>query len=260
MIPIFNYTAQQIETFLLVLLRVSGILIVAPIFGHQAVPQQIKIGFALCLSLILVPLVSTVPVSFPQAIIPLGLFLAKELVAGLFIGFTFLLIFYGVEMGGSIVGMQIGFGLVNVIDPQSGQEVSVIGTLQFLLAMLFFLAINGHHIIISSILDSFKIIPPGGVQFSSPVGEKIIRMVAACFVIAIKIAAPLMVTLFLTDVALAMIARTIPQMNVFIVGFPLKIGVGFLMLIFTLPLFSLILERLFMNLDSDVGWLIKYLS
>jgi flagellar biosynthetic protein FliR len=163
-------------------------------------------------------------------------------------------------MGGSLIGMQIGFGLVNVIDPQSGQEVSVIGTLQFLLAMLFFLAVNGHHIIISSIFDSFKIIPPGGVQFSSSAGEKIIQMIAASFVIAIKIAAPLMVTLFLTDIALAIIARTIPQMNVFIVGFPLKIGVGFLMLVFTLPLFSLILERLFTNLDLDVGWLIKYLS
>ncbi|MCJ7507515.1 MAG: flagellar type III secretion system protein FliR [candidate division Zixibacteria bacterium] len=260
MISIFDYTAQQLQTFLLILLRVSGILIAAPIFGHQAVPRQIKIGLALILSFILVPLTSTVAVNFPQEIIPLGFFLAKELIAGLFIGFAFLLIFLGVQMGGSIVGLQIGFGLVSIFDPQSQEQISVIGELQFLLAMLFFLAINGHHILISSIFQSFKIIPPGAIQFSSLAAEKMVSMMAMSFVIAIKIAAPLLVTLFLTDVALGIIARTMPQMNVFIVGFPLKIGVGLLMLVFTLPLFSLILEKLIMNLDLDVGWLINYLS
>ena len=190
----------------------------------------------------------------------MGFFLAKELIAGLFIGFAFLLIFLGVQMGGSLVGLQIGFGLVSVFDPQSQEQTSVIGELQFLLAMLFFLAINGHHILISSIFQSFKIIPPGAIGFSSLAAEKMVSMMAMSFVIAIKIAAPLMVTLFLTDVALGIIARTMPQMNVFIVGFPLKIGVGLVMLVFSLPLFSLILEKLIMNLDLDVGWLINYLS
>ncbi len=260
MIPALDYTAQQIETFLLILLRVSGILIVAPIFGHNAVPRQIKIAFSLFLSLILVPMVNTVGINFPGEIIPLGLFLVKEIVAGFLIGFVFLLIFIGIQMGGSFVGLQMGFGMVNMIDPQSQEQIPVIGELMFLLAMLFFLAIDGHHIIIGSIFQSFKVIPPGSITFSPSAAEKIIRMTAMAFVIALKIAAPLMVTLFLTDIALGIIARTIPQMNVFIVGFPLKIGVGFLMLVFSLPLFGLILEKLIMSLDLDVGCLINYLS
>jgi flagellar biosynthetic protein FliR len=259
MFSIIDFTQTQIEIFLLVLLRVGGILFVAPIFGHKSVPAILKIGFSLILALILVPLVKFNSASLPDSFFSLTLVLGREVACGLLIGFLLLLIFIGVQMAGFLVGLQMGFGIVNIFDPNSQTQISVIGQFKFLIAMLFFLAINGHHILISAIFESFRIIPLGQVNFSPLAIDKIIQMFAQVFAIAIKIEAPVLVTLFLTDVAMAIVARTIPQMNIFIVGFPVKIGVGLFVLAFSLPVFGMILEKLFLGWETNLNQLLHFM-
>ena len=117
---------------------------------------------------------------------------------------------------------------------------------------IIFLAIDGHHAIISALADSYQLLPVGAVSFSGPAGETIIRITAYAFTMAVKISAPIVITLFLVSVSLGVVARTVPQMNIFIVGMPLKIGIGFLVMAMVLPLFKNIVNNTLNYLDSQV--------
>jgi flagellar biosynthetic protein FliR len=190
----------------------------------------------------------------------LGGLAAKEMLIGFIIGYFFSLLFIGVQIGGSIVGYQIGLAIVNVYDPESGGEVSLVGEFWFLVAVLIFLAIDGHHSIISAFADSYRLIPVGVFNFAGSAGEFIIRFSAYSFVMAVKLAAPVIITLFLTEVALGVVARTAPQMNIFIVGLPLKIGVGFLVIATSLPVFRYIVEKTVAFLDGEALTLMKHIG
>jgi flagellar biosynthetic protein FliR len=141
---------------------------------------------------------------------------------------------------------------MEVIDPNSSQGVSIIGQFQFILALLIFLAIDGHHLLINAVVQSFAIVPLGHVAISGATAEIMTRICVDIFAIAVKLSAPVIVTLFLTDVALGIIARTVPQMNVFIVAFPLKIGAGLLILAASLPFFNYVLGKLILGMDRDL--------
>ena len=217
---LLQLSALEFEKLLLVILRVGGIMTVAPIFGHRNVPKMVKIGLILLLSIILLPTLANVPVELPSELFSMTGVLAKEVVAGLAVGFTSLLLFIAVQFAGNIIGLQMGFGIVNVIDPNSQAQVPLIGQFQFILAMLIFLSLNGHHLLISAIANSFQVIPLGQITFTSLTSEILIRAIVDTIALAIKLGAPCIVTLFLLDVSLGIIARTVPQMNIFIVGFP----------------------------------------
>jgi len=147
---------------------------------------------------------------------------------------------------------QLGFALVSMPDVEEGGQVAVVGNFWFLVAMLIFLSIDGHHLVLTAFADSYEIIPPGAVALASSVGELIIKYTAYVFVIALKMAAPVMVALFLTDIALGTIAKTMPTMNVFFVGFPIKIGVGLMVIAMSLPIFSYVLRHAMTYLDGEL--------
>ena len=170
----------------------------------------------------------------------------------LIIGFLFSLFFSGVRMGGGIVGFQMGLLMANVLDPEAGSQISVVAEFWIVIASLIFLAIDGHHAIISAFADSYHLLPVGAVGFSGPAGEVIIRLSAYAFIMAIKISAPIIITLFLVSVSLGVVARTVPQMNIFIVGMPLKIGIGFLVMAMVLPIFKTFVNSTLNYLDNQV--------
>jgi flagellar biosynthetic protein FliR len=175
----------------------------------------------------------------------------KEILLGLLIGLVFQLIFFGARTAGAIIGYQIGFALFSLPDAEEGVQTSILGQFWFLVAALIFLSINGHHLVISAFAESYEAIPPGAAAMGTSVGELIIKSTAYVFVLALKIAAPVMIALFLTDVALGTIAKTMPTMNVFFVGFPVKIGVGLLVMAIALPAFAYVLEKSVMYLDQE---------
>ncbi len=253
---LLQLSALEFEKFLLIVLRVGGIMTVAPIFGHRNIPPIVKIGFILMISIILVPTIPASSISIPPELFSLSAVLIKEVAAGLAIGFISLFLFIAVQFAGNIIGLQMGFGIVNVIDPNSQAQVPLIGQFQFLLTMLIFLAVNGHHLLISAVAGSFKVIPLGQITFSSLSAEIMVRAAVNTLALAIKIGAPCIVTLFLLDVSLGIIARTVPQMNIFIVGFPLKISVGLLMMGLSFPFMSYVFTKLLQGLDSNLNHLI----
>jgi len=151
----------------------------------------------------------------------------------------------------------MGFGVVNVIDPQTQAQVSITAQFHNILAVLIFLAADAHHIIIGAIVQSFDLINPAQVDFSNVTPEIILRYFSTMFVIAIKIAAPIMAILFFLSVGLGLVARTVPQMNVFIVGFPLQIGVGLLMVALAMPFFSIVLQNQISEMPARLVGLMK---
>ena len=244
------------EGFLLVIGRTSGLFISGPVLSGRQIPIQVKILLIIFLSGMIAfvnPVITEVPITHA------GMFfmaLGLEVLIGYTLGFVAYVIFAGIQLAGQMMDMQMGFGIVNVIDPQSGTQVPLIGNFQYLVAIMVFLGINGHHLLLRALNDSYHFIPVLGANFDGQFFEFIMGMGLYMFAIGLKLAAPVVAALFMADLALGFIARTVPQMNVFVVGLPLKIGAGLVMVMLTLPVFiwftQVLMERLFGYLDNMI--------
>jgi flagellar biosynthetic protein FliR len=252
-----NIGATKLQLLILMSMRIGGLLMTAPVFSHRSIPRQIVLAMTLGLAVVLLPLMSGNGLPQVNSLIQLTILCLKELLVGILIGLVFTIIFLGINLAGSIIGFQIGFSMVSVMDPNSPDPVSVISEFWFLLATLIVLIINGHHMIISGLVDSFKVIPLGMSTPSGAVGEWFMKYSAFVFVLAVKFAAPIMITVFLAEVAMGVLARTMPQMNIFIVGFPVKIFVGLFMIAVSLPAFSYLLTKVCANADRELAHLMR---
>jgi len=225
---------------------------VAPIFGHRTWMARAKVGLAFTVSIILFPLVAESTPEIPVGVLPYALMMIKEVLMGVVMGFVVLLLFVGIQFAGQLAGLQMGFGIVNVIDPQSSNQVSIMGQFLNVLAILLLLSLNGHHTILTGLVTSFETIPLGGVELKVGLMYKMITLTTQVFVIAVQISAPIMTALFLVTAALGVLARTVPQMNVFMVGFPVQITVGLGAFLVCLPFFGMLVERLIIVMRRDL--------
>ncbi len=248
---VFGLTLDNLAIFLLTTFRVAGLMIAAPVFGQASVPAQVKIMLALLFGYFLFPLVGTQHLELDPGLAPLTMLGLQEFGFGLIIGFLFQLIFLGVQYGGGLLGYQIGYAIVNVIDPTTSENVPIIGQLKLIISTLVFFLIDGHHTILQALFESYKIVPLGHIEFNPMALNEVMRLSGAIFAIGIKIAAPVMVTLFIVDICLGIVARTMPQMNILIVGFQVKIGVGLLMLALGVPLFQFMFTKVFNQISLE---------
>ncbi len=260
MIDIFDIAQARLVLFLLVLTRVSGVFLVAPVFGSLNVPVMVKIGLAALVSFLLLPAIPLGYAAGLKSALGLALAIGQELLMGLFIGFAVYLIFVAIQLAGQIIDMQMGFGVVNVIDPVTSSQVSVMGQYKFLVATLFFLALNGHHYVLRALGDSMSLVPLGELHLSEGAFLKLSAMFGDVFSVAIKIGAPAIAVLFLTNLSMGLLARTVPQINVFIVGLPLSIAMGLLMVGLCMRYYAYIFSGLLANTWRDVYVLVRALS
>jgi len=244
-VDLFTLLQNQLGFFLLIFARMSGIFSSAPIFGAKNVPLLVKAGLSLLISYILLPLLIQPNLVIPDALLSYVAIVIGEFLIGLIMGFACSFIFYGIQMSGTLLDTQIGFGMVNVFDPQFGQQVPLIGNFKYILAILVFLTSNSHHLFLSAIVYSFTSIPVTRGLFPPELANIVVDMVVDLFIIALKISLPVLVALVLTDVALGILARTMPQMNIFVVGMPGKIIVGIFVLSLALPVYIAFLEVIF---------------
>ena len=253
-------TPDLIEGFILVLIRVGAIIMMIPVFGDAVVPSMVKWGLSLLIALLLFPLVRSGfgPLG-DLGFFPLALKIAGELLIGISIGFTARFIFAGIQMAGELLGFQMGFSMASVIDPTSNLQVSVVSEFQYMLSMLLFLGVDGHHIIIGAISESYQLLSPLDVHYSGELTQVLIRLSQEVFMIAVKISAPVMAVLLFTNVALGIVARTVPQINIFVVSFPLQISVGLVFVGLTAPAFGQLVQRLFFGLAGKIGLIIRIL-
>jgi flagellar biosynthetic protein FliR len=250
-----NFSAGQIELFFLVLLRVSTIVVMIPILGDRTTPVRVKGGLAIFITLLVLPSVD--PAAGADDLFALGLRMGGEVLIGIILGFACRLAFTGIQMAGQLVGFQIGFSIVNIIDPLTSEQVSIVAELQYLFAGLLFLGVNGHHMLIQAVSESYSVLPVLGFHMTGELAQSLVDLSRNMFVIAVKISAPIVVALLFANIGLGLIARTVPQMNVFIVGFPLQIAIGLIGIGLTIPVFLQIVEGLFSNLPAEMGLLLR---
>lgn len=221
------FAAEGGPVFLLVLFRITGVMMVAPVFGSQAVPAAVKVFLSLTLALLFFPLVKGPGAGVPMDAGLLTLAVAWELAVGLVIGFGAALLFAAVQFGGHLIDQELGLQQANLLDPVLNEQVSILGQFKVLLATLVWLLINGHHLLITAIGDSFRAVPLMGMRFTDGVALHVSdTLMRDYFRIGIGIAAPALVTLFLITIAMAFMARTAPEMNVFALSFTLRLAVG----------------------------------
>jgi flagellar biosynthesis protein FliR len=253
----FDFNPKDVVAFVLILMRAAGIFLSSPIFASRNIPMRVKAAWALLIAFLIFPVVEYRPETLPAPGIPLAMGVVREMLIGLSIGLAATLIFTGIQLAGQIVDIQMGLGMVNIIDPVTSTQISVMGQYYYLVATLVFMAVNGHHIILRAIVDSFGVIPLGQAHFSVALGTKMMALFAQVFFIALRVGAPVIAALFITNMALGIIARTVPQMNVFIVGMPLNLAVGFLISAISMSFFVFVLQGLFKGMYRDLAILIQ---
>lgn len=250
----------QIDVFIIILARVSGIFVTAPLYSNRAVPMQAKISLMIILAMIIFTARQPHTGQIPNGLLPFVLLLAGEVAIGLTIGFAVQLVFAAVQLGGQMIDFQMGFSIVNVIDPLNMTQVPLIGSFKNLLALLIFLTTNGHHYVLAALYQSFDLIPIFGFQAKATMVQVILDMFGYMFVTAIKISIPVVGAIFVAEVAMGIIARTVPQMNVFIVGIPAKIFVGLAVMMMVFPLYTSFLSLVFDRNFSDIIRLLKIMG
>lgn len=246
--------------FTIVLGRIGGLFAVIPLFGGRSVPVRIKAATVFAMTLVFFPIVkSSIPV-LPTDSISLGILMFREALIGLTLGLLSQVIFSAVEFCGQIIGMQMGFSAAAQFDPTMGSQVSVMSMQQNLLATLLFMGLGMHHVFIRSIVESYSLVPVGTWHVSDELLKFVILTTSGVFVLAIKLAAPVMASLLAATVALGVMSRSFPQMNIFMMSFPLNIGLGFLVLGITLLVFFNTLGGAFNGLESQIRTLLKLLG
>ncbi|NMB32949.1 MAG: flagellar type III secretion system protein FliR [Clostridium sp.] len=244
------------EVFLLVFVRMTGLFVVAPVFGGKNIPTYLKIGFSFMLALVLVNTIGTWDLNFTN-IYEYFIFVLKEFIVGITLGYVSYLIFTGIHLAGQLIDMQIGFGIVNVIDPLNSIQVPITSTFYFVLCILIFLICKGHYILIRALSVSYKYIPVGAGVFGKGIIDDILRVFGNIFFTAFKISAPILAAIIIADVALGIISKSVPQMNVFMVGMPLKIVLGLAIVVITMPMFISLVENLIRYMDNEMYTFLK---
>jgi flagellar biosynthetic protein FliR len=252
-------TTEHILVFTIVFLRISAMLVMIPVMGERSVPLRVKAGLAMLIALLVYP---AIRLNMPQLradaeIIAVALAMTGEVMIGLIIGFAARMIFAGIRFAGDMIGIQMGLSIVNVIDPVSSAQVSIMAEFQYLFAVLVYLAVDGHHMFISAICDSYRFVTPFAYHFSPSLMQSILLFSKEIFVTAVKISAPVMAVLLFSNVALGVVARTVPQINVFIVGMPLQVATGLIIIGLTIPLFVSVVQRALDSLNTEIQVLLR---
>lgn len=246
--------------FLFVFVRIISVFTAAPLFSNENFPVLAKIALSLITAYVIFSFMDKGNVQLEISLWFIATNVLKEVVTGLVIGFSVNIIFYAVSFAGSIMGFDIGLAMANVFNPSEGTQNNVIGEYIYILAIFIFILINGHHYIIRGLTYSFSIIPLGHYSIDGEVYNHLVKLSAAVFVLAVKIASPIMVTFFLVHIGAGILARIIPQMQVFFVLYPLKIGLGIFLLILTTPLYLYIIKNLLSSYEEKLYQLIQMMS
>jgi len=255
-----NVSLPQVQMFLLVFLRVAAILLSMPVFESNTMPHLFRLALAFAVSLILFPMLKLNPMPVTSSIFALGIGAAKEILLGLTIGFSVKFVFAGIQLAGQLAGYQMGLAIAEVLDPAASEQIPLLAQFNNLVALLIFLSLNAHYWFIKALALSYRIVPPLGEHFGSSLMAQLIRLGGDMFVIGIQVGAPVIAVLLVTSAAFGLIARTVPQLNVFIVAMPLKIGVGLIFMGFSLPYFAVFLRRIFNGLGEHIVIMLKAMS
>ncbi len=260
-IDFFDIVQGQVAAFLLVLTRTSGIFFISPFFGSMNVSAKLRAGAAVAAAVIIFPVVVKMyVVEVPETVLMFAATVVKELFIGWLIGLVAYIALSAINLAGKIMDMQVGFAVVQMMDPTTQQQIGLIGNFLYNLTIIFFLIVNGHHIILGALVESFRIIPLDSMVWNQTVPQIMTDLTAGIWLNGMKIAMPVTFAILLTNVGMGILARTMPQMNIFVVGIPMHLMIGTTMLAMMLPFYVLFLDVIFNEMYAHITLILKSLA
>lgn len=251
---------HQFQTFLICAARVAGFIGAIPVYFGNQTPARIKVALVFTISLLLFPILSpALPKDISFNPISFLLLTISETMLGLLLGLMSRLIFTTVEFGGTIIGYQMGFAAANVFDPQHESQISLISQFQNVFAILIFLALDGHHIFVKTAARSYQLLPPGNLNLTGEAIPYLMELTSRMFALGVQFSAPVLAVLLLSGLILGILARVFPQLNVFLLSFPLNIGISFVVIALTLDMVTSLLRREFDALGERILTMLQYL-
>lgn len=250
-------SSLYLEYGFLLVVRILAILMTGPLFSQRNIPVQAKIVLAFSLTVLLFPAWKGRLTPLPRSLFPFLLLVMREVLVGALLGFTAMLSFVGLQMVGQIIGSQMGFSLAGMMNPLSGTQSTPLDQFYTVLAVLIYLGLNGHHDLILAIATTLELLPLGSFAGQTLMLERLVMLTGTIFAAAVQIALPVMGTLILTDATLALISRAVPQLNAFIFGLPLKVGLGLAGLALTLPITAPLVTRLLAAAAQNMTALVR---
>lgn len=241
-----------IAAFLWPMTRILGLIATAPLFGNLSIPVRVKIGLGIMLTLIIAPTVPAVPAADPMSLAGL-LIVIQQLLIGLSMGFAMRVVFAAVEMAGEVAGLSMGFGFATFFDPQTRARTSAIAQFLSLLALMLFLSLNIHLSMVATLAESFVSMPIAATAIDGLAFRQIANWGGIIFTAGAQLALPVIAALLLTNIALGILTRAAPQLNLFGIGFPITLGAGFIVIALMLPYITPPLERMFQQGLETVG-------
>ncbi|ALA58613.1 flagellar biosynthetic protein FliR [Nitrospira moscoviensis] len=242
----------EFEAFLVLVSRIGGLLAALPVLSGRTVPMKVKIALVLVLGAALAPVIHLPAVSHDPLLLAAGL--VGEMAIGLTIGLAVRLFFGALELAGEMIGVQMGFGVVQLFDPATAHQTPLVGQYFTLLASLVFLSLNAHMLAVATIVSSYEAIPAFGASLPSALGDDVVHLSQQMFTLGLKLAAPVLITILLLNILLAMLGRAVSQINVFVLSFPITIAGGLIVMglamPFTVSLLAGEIERLQMAIEA----------
>ncbi len=255
----FDLIEFHLPLALLVVFRIGGLMIYGPVFGSPIIPVRIKVLLAFFIGLAAYPLLASAHftgLELQLNLWMLGPIILLEMFIGLTIGFAASLPLVGVQTGGLVMGQQMGLGFAQFYNPAVDDEADVVGQMLFFMGLAGFLLIGGHEAMVLAVLHSFEHVPPGGVVVDTDVIALLTGLLLAAFELALRVATPLLALIFLQSIAMGFISKTVPQLNILSLGFPLRILVGFLIVALGLVIINeLIMESMDQMVGMIFGWI-----
>lgn len=248
---------EVFKVFALALMRFSGLMVAAPILGSRNFPVAAKVGLAGLSAALVTPFIPALSQSLPNEFLPFALLGAGELLIGLMMGFVMSLVFAGIQVGGEVMDMLTGFALMNVFNPAMETQVPIFGFFYFIIAVLYLLALNGHHWMIRAMVRTFDAIPLGGFAARPALLREVSVWGGAMFVDGLMIAAPVAAALLLAYLTMGLLGRVVPQIHLFVVGFPVTIAMGLLVTALALGVYLHVLDGMFERMFENVTILIR---
>jgi len=231
----FALTTSQVVGFFLIFTRIGGLMLSAPIFSSPRMPLQLRAGISLLLAFLLQPVLAPDGPGTPASLFIFLAMLVREAAIGLMIGYVANLIFSIVEMAGELQDTQAGFGFAGVVDPTMSRPSAILGQFQIVVMWLIFFAVHGHLVLLQALSDSFRLVPLGTFAYAPALTGNLLQLLLHMLFIAVRISAPVLAAVLLSDLALGALQRTAPQLNIIAVGFPIKITVAVVVLALALP-------------------------
>ncbi|WP_066637240.1 flagellar biosynthetic protein FliR [Desulfolucanica intricata] len=243
--------------FFLAFTRITAFMVTAPFFEYRNIPGLVKIGLSFILTAVIFPNLTGTGVSSGGSFWGFALAIAAEAGVGLMLGLIAGFTFSAIRMAGQFMDFQMGFAMSTVFDPISNVQTTLISHFIYLLGLAFFLSINGHHYLIMGLVKSYDLVPLSSAVLKADTVLTVVKVFAGMFALALQISAPMMAVLVITDLALGFVSKTVPQLNVFMMGFPLKIVVGILTLSIIVPVLGNFLQGVFETMQNDMLLLLR---